>query len=352
MGKILGGSYAKGRHRRTVCQKAPKSEHKRVERTLLLPAKRLRHLLSASPAVTYICDPSGDYGAAFVSANITSQLGYNPQEFIEDSKFWISQIHSEDVPRVLGKLRSLFEQGHQVNEYRIRHKDGTYRWMQDSVVLVRDAAGQPVEIVGSMIDVTERKQAEADPHKSKAGNGTLLEAIPDLIFRLSKNLAILNWKAAKGIEPLIPPHECSCKKISEVLPLAVAEGLVPHVKRALETGETQIYHYHLAKDGERRWYEARLAASGTEEVLAIVRDISEWKKLEDELRLSAARDPLTGLFNRRFMEESMERELRRAEREKRSLVVVMIDIDHFKWVNDTLGHQAGDTVLCSFSRFL
>jgi PAS domain S-box-containing protein len=68
-------------------------------------------------------------------------------------------------------------------------------------------------------------------------------------------------------------------------------------------------------------------------------------RLREVLRGQSIRDPLTGLFNRRFMEESLERELRRAERGKQQVAVLMLDIDHFKHFNDTFGHQAGDALL-------
>jgi diguanylate cyclase (GGDEF)-like protein len=68
-------------------------------------------------------------------------------------------------------------------------------------------------------------------------------------------------------------------------------------------------------------------------------------KLRETLRNQSIRDPLTGLFNRRYMEETLERELRRAERERRSVAVIMLDIDHFKRFNDEFSHEAGDVVL-------
>lgn len=68
-------------------------------------------------------------------------------------------------------------------------------------------------------------------------------------------------------------------------------------------------------------------------------------RLREDLRNLSIRDPLTGLFNRRFMEESLDREFARAEREKGSIGVIMLDIDHFKRINDTFGHEAGDSVL-------
>jgi diguanylate cyclase (GGDEF)-like protein len=75
-------------------------------------------------------------------------------------------------------------------------------------------------------------------------------------------------------------------------------------------------------------------------------------KLRDTLRSQSIRDPLTGLFNRRYMEESLEREIRRAVRNKENVALLMIDIDHFKRFNDTFGHQAGDTLLRELGNFL
>ncbi len=69
-------------------------------------------------------------------------------------------------------------------------------------------------------------------------------------------------------------------------------------------------------------------------------------------RILLVRDPLTGLYNRRYMEETLEREIRRAERRYTSLGVIMLDVDHFKRFNDTFGHAAGDTLLQELSSFL
>jgi diguanylate cyclase (GGDEF)-like protein len=72
----------------------------------------------------------------------------------------------------------------------------------------------------------------------------------------------------------------------------------------------------------------------------------------EDLRFQSIRDPLTNLFNRRSMEESLDRELRRAARSERPLGIIMLDIDHFKEVNDSFGHEAGDAVLRALGTFL
>ena len=75
-------------------------------------------------------------------------------------------------------------------------------------------------------------------------------------------------------------------------------------------------------------------------------------RLRETLRMQSVRDPLTGLYNRRYMEESLERELRRSARKKTPLAVLMLDIDHFKRFNDTFGHEAGDAILQAVATFL
>ena len=75
-------------------------------------------------------------------------------------------------------------------------------------------------------------------------------------------------------------------------------------------------------------------------------------RLRETLHIQSIRDPLTGLFNRRYMEESLEREIRRADRKQRPLAALMLDLDHFKRYNDTLGHAAGDAMLRAIGSFL
>lgn len=75
-------------------------------------------------------------------------------------------------------------------------------------------------------------------------------------------------------------------------------------------------------------------------------------KLRESLRQQSIRDPLTGLFNRRYLEETLEREISRAARNQHSLGIIMLDLDHFKFFNDTFGHAAGDLLLQELGRFL
>lgn len=145
--------------------------------------------------------------------------------------------------------------------------------------------------------------------------------------------------------------------------LSVATNPV-FARRLLEIGANQPSQLSLDDDGGVRTFDIRasiLSPSRTRQPvrLYVVRDITATKRteaalreqlaqneaLQEQLRQQAVRDPLTGLFNRRFLEETLERELARIKRDKGRLSVAMIDIDHFKQVNDTYGHGAGDAVL-------
>lgn len=138
------------------------TERKRTELAALVSQERLQHLLSSSPGVIYTSKTSGDELTTFISENVVTMMGYEAREFIENSTFWLSHIHPEDMEAVLVERSNLFEQGQRTHEYRFLHKDGTYRWVYDQAKLVRDDAGKPLEIIGYWADITKRKQLEEE----------------------------------------------------------------------------------------------------------------------------------------------------------------------------------------------
>jgi PAS domain S-box-containing protein len=122
--------------------------------------ERLQFVLASSPAVIFTCEPEGDYAATFISDNIQDVVGHTPADFLAESGFWANHIHPEDAPHIFAGLATLFAQGHHTHEYRFLHKNGSYRWMWNGLRLVRDAEANVIEIVGYLVDITDRKQAE------------------------------------------------------------------------------------------------------------------------------------------------------------------------------------------------
>lgn len=110
-----------------------------------------------------------------------------------------------------------------------------------------------------------------------------------------------------------------------------------------------VLHIGATESGSREWESRKqLAQIVAEQVSLSLANI----QLRERLQQQSVRDPLTGLYNRRYLEESIQRELGRAKREQLPLSVIMLDLDHFKQVNDTYGHSAGDKVLIAVGELL
>lgn len=149
---------------------------------------RLRRMIDANPAVLFTCVPYGDFHATYVNNSIQTVLGYAPEQFCEPG-FWADHLHPEERDQLLADLSSLFINGIHAHDYRFRLRDGSYRWVHNALALVRGADGEPIEIVGVLTDVTERKQAE-DALKGKEEQLRLAQTNADV--------GIWDWLPASG----------------------------------------------------------------------------------------------------------------------------------------------------------
>lgn len=131
------------------------SERRRTEEALRRASARLEHVVSASPTVIYSRDPSPGMPVTFISSNVYELLGYHANELLAAGELWDRLMHPDDRSRIKHDLDCTTAH-HQINcEYRLRHRDGDWRWIRDTVRLICDADGQPVELVGSWLDNTE-----------------------------------------------------------------------------------------------------------------------------------------------------------------------------------------------------
>ena len=138
-------------------------ERREIEKETVAAKVRLEHLLESTPVVIYSCKIDGDkFVPTFASSSLKNFLGYDVSDFTRNPNWWVEKLHPEDRARIFTEFPArFFENGRLDHEYRFQAQDGTYRWIHDRVRLVRDKDGQPAEIVGSWLDITDRKEYES-----------------------------------------------------------------------------------------------------------------------------------------------------------------------------------------------
>ncbi len=409
---------------------------------LILPLSKIREgkiwsylnrhqfLLIATPAIIYSAQATGDYRITFISEGIFRQFGYNPHEFLTNPQFFFDHIHPDDRGQAKEGLKYLLAENYYTQEYRFQHKNGNYFWVFDTKRLIRSEKGEPLEIVGCLININEKKLQEeqiksrnitlerevalrtqqlANFNKDitllyEMGNmlqasysyGDALEVISKFISRMFPNfsggLFLLNesrtlleptifWGEAlkKEAEAFFAPTQCWALRRNQVYKVVRQEASIycEHIKATQDIlpdyslcvpliAQRQILgiiHLQGFFSSAREHFStptlAKLSSQelGDKEQLAIT--MSEQialalsnLKMREFLIQQSIRDPLTGLYNRRYLEEALGREITRAKRRKTSLGIIMMDIDFFKNINDTYGHEAGDAVLKVLGNFL
>ena len=142
----------------------------------VLSAVRSRYILNSIPTVIYeLAITAKGFRSQWISDSVKRILGYEVEEALAPD-WWIACLHPDDKEAAVKKTSILMTQGHLVQEYRFRSKDGHYLWMQDEASLLREADGRPNEIVGFWTNITERKHAEeqaAQAREQEADSGEL-----------------------------------------------------------------------------------------------------------------------------------------------------------------------------------
>jgi PAS domain S-box-containing protein len=284
-------------------------ERKATEENLCYSERRFRSIVEASPMGMHLYQLEDDGRLILTGANAAADaiLGI-------DHGTLRGKPIEEAFPALTGTGIA--------ERYRLIASTGEV-WHADQVVYEGDAIRgvfevhafqmAPGRMVAMFADVTERRHAERSLRESEEMNRVLVEAFPDMVLRLDGKGTFLSFKAARDQEPFRPPGSFLGLTVEEVMPREIAERSMLHLRRALETGEVQIFEYRLSRDDGDRDFEIRVIASGEDEVIALAREITSRKRAESALE--KAKDDL----------ERQNRDLLKLDRMKEALIS---DVSH------------------------
>ena len=267
--------------------KSPKADVGRAEEALRESEERYRMLAENITDVLWVINPNSRF--EYVSPSVERIHGFTVEEALK--------LRLEDLVVPSSMEAAAYALGAQITadeaggvdpiqprsaELELFRKDGTTFWAELTLIFIRDEHGNVVKAMGNTRDVTDRHKAEQALRESEARNRAFLSALPDMLFRNKADGTYLDAKAESPDELAAPPAQVIGKKIADILPPEQTAICMAGIKQALATGRTQILEYPLEIEGNKLHFEARIVSCGEDEVLTIVRNITERKRSEEE----------------------------------------------------------------------
>jgi len=334
LAELVGGAIARAFHLKTLAD-----------------AKRI---VESSPTILYRLSPDPHFNLTYVSENVR-RYGYSPEALMAEPSRWLTLVWAEDVRPLMAKLDLLIggKSDHVQLDFRLRKADGASVWFDSEGYALRDATGKLTGIEGILSDVTERKNAERKLSFSHILLTTAIESSPDAILVVDETgrIIIFNrhfielWNIPNGLveagadEPVLMTVASRVKDKGQFL--SRVRYLYDHPDEEsheeLETADGRIIDRHSAS-----LYDAQRSYLGR---VWFFRDITEQKRAAERVSAMARTDSVTGLSNRAAFLERLGLEFARARRSGTRFAVLYLDLDHFKDINDTLGHPTGDKLL-------
>jgi diguanylate cyclase (GGDEF)-like protein/PAS domain S-box-containing protein len=326
------------------------TERKRTEEALKESEERFRSLIRNASDVITILETDGI--VRYDSPAIERVLGYRPEERVGKSAF--EYIHPDDVERVKRTFtEAVDESGVQPPvEFRIRHKDGSWRHVE---VIRSNLLDDPLVrgVVANSRDITERKEAEEALAEERNLLRTLIDNMPDFIFvKDVESRFVINNAEHLRVLGATQQGEVIGKTDFDIFSRHLAERYYANEQEVVKSGRPLIDREEpvTASDGNERWLSTtkvplRDSTGRISGLVGISRDITERRVLEEQLKHQAFHDPLTALPNRALFLDRLGHALARSRRLGKPVAVLFVDLDDFKLVNDSLGHEKGDLLL-------
>jgi diguanylate cyclase (GGDEF)-like protein/PAS domain S-box-containing protein len=268
-------------------------------------------------------------------------------------------IHADDVERAV----ATWEQSRNSGEnyeciYRLRHHTGEYRWLLSRGRPERSADGHILRWYGTCTDIHDHVLARNALHQSETLNSTIIQASADMIEMLDLDGTILfaNQAALEAIGADAPSALLGQLWVDtlpeESRPLALAALSQAFTGRPARF--TTIRH-NLTGENEWRDFSVTPVKDDDGKVSSLVisaRDVTDERMAQERLRWTASHDALTRLPNRAYFHDCLEEAIRQAKWDNRRVGLLILDVDKLKQINDALGHDAGDGLICAFAQRL
>ncbi len=319
-----------------------------AEQALRMSEERLRLALEGSQDGFW--DVDFQAGKTYYSHRFAEMFGYTPGELEPGLHGWEGLIEPDDLPRVEAELQAHLrgETPHYRSEHRMRTKSGERLWvLARGTVARRDGEGHPLRMAGTHTDITDRKRAEERLRLwakvlDSSGEGIYVTDAERRIILVNRAFSRLTGYSPDEALGRTPGFLSSGRHDRD---------FYDQMWRAIrEEGYWQGEIFDRRKSGEvfPEWLaiSAVFDEQGTlVNYVALFSDISERKEAEARIEFLSRHDMLTGLPNRRLLHERLQQAIANAERTGGRLAVLTVDVDHFKTVNDSLGHGVGDQLL-------
>lgn len=279
-----------------------------------------------------------------VNDRLCEILGY-PAETLRQ-KTWAELTHPDDLTVDVAYFNQAL--AGEINGYSLEKRfvcaDGRIIFTEISAACVRDAEDQPRYFVALLQDISDRKQVEAALHFTQA----VVDRMSDAAYWAAPDGRLIYANAAASQMLGYTRDELLTLSVADIASDEMKNLWAIHWRELKQAGSLRFESGHRKKTGEIIPVEIHvdyMRFQDIEYACGLVRDITERKRMQEALREQAIHDPLTGLFNRRYLDEILPHELSRRQRSGEPLTAAMLDLDHFKHFNDAYGHEAGDGVL-------